>query len=445
MWYEKHVQKLQSLYESSGLSNLLVVQLELRPYLKGIPYWTGAVLVGFIAVIYSALFTDCIAFANWVYETNPKLLLILTPLCFVIVTFMVEKIAPAASGTGVPTVVQAMRLDPLTQPAGIHELLRLKVFVVVMLGSLLGVFGGGSLGREGPMVHMGACIFYFAGHLFQRYFGYEEHRSWIVAGAAAGISAAFNAPLAGIVFVLEELAQSHFHAFKSMIITAAIIGGVVSQWLSGRYLFVGFPNLGSVPLSSLPWALGLGILCGLLAFPFHRLLRDDVRVFFQKYIKTRFGIAVVSGLGVALLTIYVSPKVQGGGVALVSELLFDQSQHADWRVIVGRFFGTLLSHISGCVGGFLAPSLALGGAIGSQFADLTGYPNHNLLVMVGMSAFLSAIIGAPFTAWVIVMEITGSHAATFPLMLASLVSAGTMKGILDRKIIFLPGRKKFRK
>jgi H+/Cl- antiporter ClcA len=246
------------------------------------------------------------------------------------------------------------------------------------------------------------------------------------------VAAAFNAPLAGVVFVLEELAQQHFHQFKTEVISAAIVGGMVSQWLSGKYLFFGYPKIGTVPFSSIPWALLLGILCGAFAYPFHRLLKIDWRDKVPNYFRTRLGFAIFTGLCVAAIAVFIDPGSIGGGVAVVESLLLNDQQ-ATWSLIASRFLGTIVSHLSGCAGGFLAPALGLGAAVGSKLATITSYPNHNLLVLVGMSAFLSAIIRAPFTAWVIVMEMTDRHQAIFPLMVASVVSHGMLSLIMDKR------------
>lgn len=431
LWWEKLKSQGKLLKERVKAEHLDEL-FELRPYLQGIPYWLAAALVGLVAVLYSGTFTGGIALSQKLFHTHPYLLFITSPICFVLGTWLVERFAPPAGGTGVPQVIKALALDPKSQATEIHTYLSMRVAVVVAASSLLCVLGAGSLGREGPMVHMAACLFYFVGRQFQRLYPMSEHRSWIVAGGAAGVAAAFNAPLAGVVFVLEELAQQHFHQFKSVVITAAIIGGVVSQWLSGRYLYFGYPQIGSVPFSSIPWAFLVGIICGLLAYPFHRLLQIDWRRRLPNYFKTRLGFSAFAGLCVAALSNFVNPAGIGGGVSVIENLLFN-NQRADWTLIVSRFFGTIISHLSGCAGGFLAPSLALGAAIGSELSTLTSYPNHNLLVLVGMSAFLSAIVRAPFTAWVVVMEMTDRHQAIFPLMIAAVVSHATVQKILDRK------------
>lgn len=403
-----------------------------RPYLQGIPYWTAASVVGLVAVAYSGAFGWCIKTARQIFELHPYWLFIWSPVCFFLATWVVEKFAPAAGGTGVPRVIHALNLDADTNKNEIDQDLNMRVALIVAVSSLLCVLGAGSLGREGPMVHMAACLFYFVGRQFHRLWPYTEHRSWIVAGGAAGVAAAFNAPLAGVVFVLEELAQTHFHKFKTVVISAAIIGGMVSQWLSGKYLYFGYPKIDNVPFSSFPWALLLGVICGLFAYPFHRMLQVNWREKLPNYINTRLKFSIFTGLCLAAIAVFVDSGSIGGGVSVVESLLI-KGEHASWPLIASRFFGTVISHLSGCAGGFLAPALGLGAAIGSKMATVTEYSNHGLLVLVGMAAFLSAIVRAPFTAWVIVMEMTDRHEAIFPLMVASLISHGTVVLIMDRR------------
>jgi H+/Cl- antiporter ClcA len=406
----------------------LEYEFEVKPMLRGLPYWVAAAAVGFIAVVYSSFFSYAIDFARHIYQINPYWLFLISPLCFFLGVYLVEKYAPMASGTGVPQVIKAVSLDA-KQPDKIHDYLNMRVCIIVILSSLLGMMGGGSLGREGPLVHISACVFYFVGRRFTGILPYTEHRSWIIAGGAAGVAAAFNAPLAGVVFVLEELAQQHFHQFKSVVISATIVAGMVSQWISGKYLYFGYPKIGDVPFSSVIWAILVGVMCGLLAYPFQRLVQIDWRGKFKNYFNTRLKFSIFIGLCVAAIINFVDPSAIGGGVSVIENLLLKE-ERADWSLLIGRFFGTLVSHLSGIAGGFLAPSLALGAAVGSKVSTLGDYSNHSLLVLVGMSAFLSANLRAPFTAWVVVMEMTDRHEAIFPLMVASLVGYGTMEFLL---------------
>lgn len=404
--------------------------IKLRPYLHGLPYWTAAAIVGVVAVLYSNTFSQSIHFAQSVFAQNPKYLFVLSPVCFFLSVWLVERYAPTAGGTGVSQVTKVLSLDPATEGSTIDTYLNLKVAMVVAASSLLCVLGAGGLGREGPMIHMAACIFYFTGKQFQGIWKYEEHRSWIIAGGAAGIAAAFNAPLAGVVFVLEELSQLHFHKFKNVVLAAAIIAGAVAQWLSGRYLYFGFPEIPHVPFSSIFWAIAVGVTCALVSIPFHKMLSIDWRSRAPKYFKSRLKFSLLIGLCVAAIANFISSDSIGGGIQLIEKLLFN-NEHASWAAIAGRFLATSVSHLSGVAGGFLAPSLALGAAIGSKFSELTNYSQHNLLVLCGMSAFLSAITRAPFTAWVIVMEMTNKHSAIFPLMVSSLISYMIVRRIVD--------------
>lgn len=417
---------------SKELKRLLKLQTEVRPHLQGVPYWAAAALVGLVAVFYSGTFSACIDAVRKLYSLYPEALFVTSPLCFYLAAWLVERFSPPAGGTGIPHVIHAISLNPQTQSNEIHDYLRIKVAGIVILSSLLAVLGAGSLGREGPMVHIAACVFYFVGKQATRFWPYTEHRSWIIAGGAAGVAAAFNAPLAGVVFVLEELAQQHFHQFKTVVISAAIIGGLVSQAISGKYLYFGYPKVGDVYLSAIPYAAFAGVMCGVFAYPFQIMLKLDWKEKLPHFFQHRLKFAALIGLCMAALAYFVDPGTIGGGISVIEDLLF-KNERASWSLILGRLVGTVLSHLSGCAGGFLAPSLALGAAIGSKLAELTSYSNHGLLVLVGMSAFLSANLGAPFTAWVIVLEMTDRHSAIFPLMVASLVAHATSSLLLGKK------------
>jgi H+/Cl- antiporter ClcA len=408
------------------IKRVLRFQLELRPSLQGVPYWVSAVVVGLIAVFYGSTYSRIIIVAQWVVAEHPYYLFALAPLSFFLAAWVVVRFAPAAGGTGVPAVNYALGLDPVTATAEVDRVLNPKVMLVVILSSWLCMLGGGALGREGPMVHIAACAFYFVGRQFKKIWPYEEHRSWIVAGGAAGVAAAFNAPLAGIVFVLEELSSAHFHRFKTVTFSAVIVAGMVSQFLSGRYLYFGYPRLLSITATAMGFAMLVGIICGILVFIFQSMIRVLNRRIAKTSEKQKLGLAVVVGVLIAAIAVFGNSGSIGGGISVIENLLF-HDVHATWGLIVARFFATLLSHLSGCAGGFLAPGMALGAAVGSKMAVLLDFPNHNLLVLVGMAGFLSALLGAPFTAWVIVMEMTDQHAAIFPLMMTSLIASGMVR------------------
>ena len=400
--------------------------------LNGAPYWIAAVVVGLVAVTYSTAFNGCIAFSSWVAPQHPYFFMALSPACFLLGSWIVIRFAPGAGGAGIANITTAIDMPITGSRDEIERFVSLRVAIIVIASSLLCVLGGGALGREGPMVQIAACLFYFVGRRFKDVWPFEEHRSWIIAGGAAGVAAAFQTPLAGIIFVIEELAHQHFRQFKTYVISAVVISGMIAQWLFGRYLFLGYAKVETVPFNSVGWALGLGMVCGVGASCFEltrRITSRRTSIFFSN---KRLYIALFSSAVVVAIALLVDSRSIGGGIGLVEELLFDPTARADWKLIAARFFGTIFTHLSGCAGGFLAPSLALGAAIGSWFAVITKYHSHNLVVLLGMAAFLGAITRAPFTALVIVMEMTDSHAAIFPLMVACLASNATESFLTGR-------------
>ncbi len=406
--------------------------LEMRPELRAIPYWVAAVAVGFIAVAYSSFFSNVIEQAQAFASTHPYFYLAWGPLCFAVASSIVFNFAPAAGGSGVSRVTQVIQLDTEKEKAAINATLSLKVMFIIIASSIIATAGGSSLGREGPIVQIAACVFYFVGRQFSILWPYQEHRSWIIAGGAAGVAAAFNTPLAGIVFVLEELAQQHFHQFKTVVISAVIIAGMVAQWLWGRYLFLGYPKIGPVGLSSVFHALIVGALCGLVAGGFEKARSYfDIRLN-RLFPSRRVLLAAFIGLIMAAIAVFFDVRTIGGGIGTIEELLLGGGV-GTWTLLAGRFFGVILSSLSGCSGGLLAPGLSMGALIGSLSAQYISPIDHNLFVMVGMAGFLSAITRAPFTALVIVMEMTDRHSTIFPLMVASLVALGFNRLIAGRR------------
>jgi H+/Cl- antiporter ClcA len=399
------------------------------PYFEGIPYWIAAGLIGLIAVAYSEAFEYAVHFARYVYHLEPYALFLWSPICFVLASWLVKRFAPAAGGSGVPQVARALEQEQHTSPE-VYNTLSLRVALVVVASSLLCMMGAGSLGREGPMVHISACVFFVTGQMLSRLWPVQEHRSWIIAGGAAGVAAAFNAPLAGVVFALEELAEQHFKQFKTVLITSAIVAGAVAQWLSGKYLYFGYPDVGSISFSALPWAVFIGLLAGVLTLPFHKAVADKNIKRVTSAVESRFSIdrfrlsiAFVCGIGVAAIANFIDPRSMGGGLDVVRELLMTREVVAiSISLLIARFLGTIVSHVSGVAGGFLGPALAIGAVTGGLLDQWAGFGNHHLSVMIGMAAALSATARAPFTAWVVVMEMTDRHSVIFPLMIASIVS-----------------------
>jgi H+/Cl- antiporter ClcA len=391
---------------------------------SGIPFWSASLLTGMVAVGFSMLFLRAEAAARWIATTHPFLFLLVAPLAFLLSWLLVHRVAPAAAGSGIPQVYAAVELVRGDHAPGLLDrLLGWRTTVVKVLSSVVCVVGGGAIGREGPTIQIGAGIFHEfharrgAGSLF------GEKDIWLVTGAAAGIAAAFNTPLGGLVFAIEELALGTFSRVRTGLITAIIIAGLSAQAITGNYLYVGYPQLLELGLDLLPWSLLVGAAAGLAGALFGWILwritswRRSVR-----HPAAQAILAAGCGLGVALLAIGTDPSVMGPGRDLLISMLYQEEGPGGFSRVVARLTSPVVTYAAGGAGGIFAPSLAAGGSIGSFLAGCFHYPFHRPFVLLGMASFLTGVTRAPFTSFVLVLEMTDHHPLTLPLMLASLTA-----------------------
>jgi CIC family chloride channel protein len=329
--------------------------------------------------------------------------------------FLIEQFATEASGSGIPQVKAALGYVPIA--------LNLRVAVVKIASTILALGSGLALGRQGPTVQIGAAI---AGQVSQWIPTSPEYqRQLIAAGAAAGLAAGFNAPIAGVLFVIEELLHDVSSLTLGTAILASFIGGVVSLMLSGQSLASVIPTI-QFSAQEIPFLLLLGLLVGWFAAFFnHSVLAVTKwnRSFFKVGLAWRIAIAgCLSGVAIAML-----PSDFRDSTGLQMFLAMGQSE---WQLTAGtfavRFILTLIACSAETSGGLFVPSLILGSALGS----LVGNLEHSLLgtgtlatyALSGMGAFFGAVAKVPITAFVIVFEITRDFNIILPLMITSVVA-----------------------
>jgi H+/Cl- antiporter ClcA len=262
--------------------------------------------------------------------------------------------------------------------------------------------------------------------------GAEQRRILLLAGGAAGIAAAFNTPLAGIMFAIEELSKNHvFNANSSSLVTV-IVSGLIPLALLGNYTYFGTSGTNLEWDSGMSTILICGIVGGMAGGIFSRIL---LRVSFDttsklaKFIGRRpLAFAALCGLGVALLGLATDHLVFGTGYQPTRSML-EESGSLPWYFGIAKMLATLLSTLSGIPGGVFAPSLAVGAGIGDNLATLlpTSYAPHSAIVLLTMAAYLSGVTRAPVTAFIIMMEMTDSHHMLLPLMAASVVASAASK------------------
>jgi H+/Cl- antiporter ClcA len=390
-------------------------------HLQTLAFWLAAFLAGLVAVGYAVLFKITEGWYHAFFSAHPHLALGLTPLCFLLAWFLVKTLAPEAAGSGIPQVLAANSREDASSAPWVDRLLSLRVIVVKIASSLICLAGGGVIGREGPTIHVSTSIFHLTGNHFRRFFPKADPHPWIVAGAAAGLASAFNTPLGGIVFAIEELKTRHFNRFKTVLLTSIIVAGLVSQWIMGPYLYLGYPSISPAQFSDFPSVLLVGLVAGAFGAIFGRCLKELVGL--RRKIKGTWLLALVAlGSGFALAAMaLLNPQASGSGSEITNALLF-QGQTARWDLPLLRMGGSILSYIAGSGGGIFAPSLAAGASIGSWLGALVGSGTPHLLILAGMAAFLTGVTRTPFTAFVLVVEMSNEHECIFPLMFSALLA-----------------------
>lgn len=410
--------------------------LQTFPAFKSIPYWFGAFSVGLFAVGYARTFEGAIEITKHIYHYNPLIFLGLSPVCFLLGWWVNYRFAPAAAGSGIPQVMAAIDTCSNTRKPVLEYLIGFKTCITKILSSLFVVLGGAAIGREGPTIHIAASLFYGMGVKFRKIWPSLNMQSMIIAGGAAGIASAFNTPLGGIVYAIEELATEGFNKFRSFLILAVIISGLVAQGLFGSYLYLGYPKIEPFDIQTFPFIIFVGVLTGLAGGVFGRIL--FVMTLYKKRVFNKKQMAVAAatmGLGMASLIIVFGPLSIGSGSDLITQILFNKETDVHWSMIIPRFIGSLISYLGGAAGGIFAPSLASGAAIGSEIAYFVGPEHTNLLILVGMIGFLTGVTRTPFTAFVLVLEMTDRHSAIFPMMVSALTAYGASR-LIDAKSFY---------
>lgn len=331
--------------------------------------------------------------------------------------FLVERLAPETAGSGIPHVKAAL--------AGVNLSLNLRVAVVKLLTTILAVGSGLTLGRQGPTVQIGASLAGWIGNLMPTSPDYR--RQLIACGAAAGLAAGFNAPIAGVLFVVEELLHDVSGLTLGTAIIASFIGAVVSQLLGGDSLNL---NLREYQISfypqEIPFYILLGVLAGLLGALFSKGIIYGLH-FNRKTLKLALPWRIAAAGFICGLVIAVLPENFRNNTGLREFLLTGEASGITSLIaFIAHFFLTILSAASGAPGGLFAPSLVLGSALGHIVgilqADSLGVGLPVTYALAGMGAFFCAVSRAPITAVVIVFEITADFKLVLPLMICSVVA-----------------------
>lgn len=385
--------------------------------------WTGACTVGVVSILFALASNQAQILFRKTVSISPLLPLIVTPLGFAAVVYLTRRFFPAAQGSGIPQTIAALE----TPAAGLRSaMLSLRIALAKIFLTIVGLLSGASIGREGPTVQIGASIMHILGR-FAYYSRSELDKSLILAGGAAGIAAAFNTPLAGIVFAIEELSRAFEQRTSGTILMAVILAGIVSLAMLGNYAYFGHTSV-SLALNS-EWiaVIVCGIAGGLLGGVFSRLLILSS----SRGLPGRAGVlmqerpvvfAMLCGLLLAVIGIVSGSTIYGTGYDEARGIL--EGTGATEGFGFYKMLATIVSYLSGIPGGIFAPSLAVGSGFGASLATIMPGVPMQAVVILGMVAYFSGVVQTPITAFVIVMEMTDDHNMLLPLMTASFIAFG---------------------
>lgn len=402
-------------------------------------FWGGAILVGIVAAIFALLGEKADHFYRQLFTGNPWLSFVITPVGLMLIVWLTRRFFPGAEGSGIPQTLIA--IEGRGGRALAEQLLSFRIAIGKVLLTVMGLFSGASIGREGPTVHLGAAIMYSLGryvHLPARYL----ERGLIMTGGGAGIAAAFNTPLAGIVFAIEEMARSFDRRNSSMILIGVILAGMTAIYVHQD----NYNYYGTSPVDiDFGWVwLGVivcGVVGGLLGGAFSFVLINGSRKL-RPYVQRHYLIvAAVCGLIIALIGVLSGGQAFGTGYIEAKQIV-SCTGSAACDVETGPMFAvykilaTIVSYLSGIPGGIFAPSLASGAGLGSDLAMLFPPELASTIVILGMVGYFSGVVQTPITAFVIVMEMTDNQDLVLALMATSLIASGASKLICRKPIYF---------
>jgi len=345
----------------------------------------------------------------------------------VIVVFVTSKFAPEAGGSGIPHVKGYL--------GGFNAIRAWRILLVKFVGGVIGMGSGLALGREGPTVQMGAAVAKIFGDRAAP--NRVERKILVSVGAGAGLAAAFNAPLAGVFFILEELHSSFNRAVLVAAFVACVTADIVCRLVLGHLSvfhlkILSYPGLGMFPLFLL-----LGLFVGFLGLCFNKALlhsSDYVQsLTFSKKMRLALGIGI--GFGVIGLML---PESLGTGSELTPNVLSGKVVYYQLLVYFFlRFLFSVVSYSTGAPGGIFAPLLLLGALAGSFFG-YTVYPtapfDFSVWGVLGMAGYFSSVVRAPITGVILILEMTSAYDLLLPLMVVTIVSYSIPEYFKDKPI-----------
>ncbi len=387
-------------------------------------------LVGLAATFFAEASEKANQLFKQLTTISPFLPLLVTPLGLMAVAWLTIKLFPGAQGSGIPQSLAALESRAME---GVRErVLTLRIATGKVLLTFIGLLSGASIGREGPSVHVGASIMFSVGK-WMKFSPHYMERALILSGGAAGVAAAFNTPLAGIVFAIEEMGRSFEERINGVMLTAVILAGLTSLMVLGNYNYFGSTTAQLDTLKEW-WVIPIcGIAGGVIGALFAQTLIIGSRYLAPIARKKPLQLAGVFGFIVALVGLLSGGLSYGTGYAEAKSIIAN-GVNPDPLYPIYKLLATVGSYLSGIPGGLFAPTLATGAGLGIDLAGWFPGVSVAAVTLLGMVAYFTGVVQTPITAFVIVMEMTDNHTMLLPLMASAFIASTVSKLICPEPI-----------
>ncbi|AQS11053.1 H(+)/Cl(-) exchange transporter ClcA [Clostridium saccharobutylicum] len=381
------------------------------------------IATGLLIVLYRVALEKAGLLLNYIYSVisiKPILILpwIISLIIIGYIVGLMVKAEPMISGSGIPQV-EGVLLRKL-------DMTWWKVITGKFLGGVLSIGSGLSLGREGPSVQLGSAIGQGFSKIFKRI--NVEEKYLITSGASAGLAAAFNAPLAGAMFALEEVHKNFSPLILLSALSSALSADFIASGFFGLKPVFNFGNLASLPLQFYLYIILLGIILGILGVVFNKTLLGTQNLYArQKWLKKEFRIIIP--LLISVILGILLPQVLGGGHELITSLAIENFSLAVLIIVlIVKFLFTMASFGSGAPGGIFLPLLTVGALIGNLYGlilvNFVHFDNMYItnFIILGMAGYFASVVKSPITGTILITEMTGSFNHLLSLAVVSIVS-----------------------
>jgi len=354
----------------------------------------------------------------------PQTTIIITPLLFWISAFLCKRYAYNPFGSGLDNVTFALKkLEKYPNKyKKIANFIGFKVALITFFSSLISTYSGGSLGREAPSIMIAVSLVVSSAYYLRKFLLKIALEIWIYVGYAIGLFIAFNAPVAGIIYVIEKMIKNKCKNYLKIMILSIFVIIILVFLLNNHLAIYPVKNINKINFKYFHYFIFISIICGCLSF----LLLNACRHYYKKIViikdyKWHF-IPLILGVIVALIGINFGIYSVGGGIRTTNQVIANPEMFG-YKEFLGRYFSTFFTFITASAGGLVAPSIAMGAVFGSIYGSF--FENIPLLffVIVGMTAFLSPILNVPVTSAIVIVESTRIDYSNFIILaIVSLIS-----------------------